>query len=116
MSKLTVEFAFEIGDEVYARGTTHNSGNRPVVFIVCERWAQQCPGGIQLHYKLGGLAGNILEMLLTHDEPPYKDKSDAEYAALERQIMASDAARTKAWAIDKPKEPDPPSEQLGCQV
>lgn len=76
MSTLSVEFAFEIGEFVYLKTADHFDGARPRKFIITEQIAERCPGGIQLHYRLGGLECNVLEICLTRDEPPYVPMTD----------------------------------------
>ena len=71
MSKIEVEFAFEIGDKVYTRTASHHAGRRPKAFIVYERLAQECHGGIQRLYKCYELEGYVPEIVLTREMPPY---------------------------------------------
>ena len=77
MSGFTVEFEFEIGDLVYTKGSQHTDGQRPRMFCISERIAQQCHGGIQQLYKLETIDGWHAEVVLTYDEPPYRPMSDA---------------------------------------
>lgn len=72
MSTLSAEMAFEIGDVVYFRTAEHRHGTRPKPFIVTGREIEECPGGIQKHYKLGGVSGTAHEMELTKEIPPYQ--------------------------------------------
>ena len=53
MSKLEVAFKFEVGDLVYATTSLEDMRNTlgsPRAMIIQERVAQQCSGGVQLHY------------------------------------------------------------------
>jgi len=77
MSSLTVEFKFQIGELVYVRGSMYGEGRRPRQFVILERIAQECPVGVQLQYKLHDVAGFMLEIALTRDEPPYRPETDA---------------------------------------
>ena len=71
MSSLTVEFAFEIGDLVYFKSATHDIGNTPVKFVVYERLAQECHGGVQRLYRVLGVKDWVPEIVLTSVLPPY---------------------------------------------
>jgi hypothetical protein len=75
MSGFQVDFAFEIGDLVYVRGSTHTQTTRPKAFVVYERIAQECHGGVQRLYKVFGLEGLVPEPVLTLDIPPFQRRS-----------------------------------------
>ena len=71
-------FKFEIGDVVIfksgladarvsaaiLRAVRIEFGRAPKPHVVTERLLQECPGGVQRHYKLGALAGFFLEVEL----------------------------------------------------
>lgn len=83
MSKIEVEFAFEIGDFVYFKSAPHFDWKNPRKFVVVERLAQQCHGGIQRMYRLGGLVDdasrtlmNVSETELSREKPPYEPISE----------------------------------------
>ena len=75
-SDLTVTFEFEIGELVYVKGASHHEGMRPKQFVVFERLAQQCHGGVQMQYHLFGYDGLVPETVITRDQPPFEPKSD----------------------------------------
>jgi len=87
MSKLEVEFEFEIGDIVFSKAAQHCSGHRPKPFIIYERIAEQCHGGVQRLYKVMGFEGFVPEVVLSRDEPEYRPAPEAEL---------KDAARIRA--------------------
>lgn len=77
-------FKFQIGQVLKVRGapseqafSAFGSGQQPTLYRVIERLAQQCPGGIQRHYKLVGFNANggmckawdELEIMLEPAEP-----------------------------------------------
>ena len=76
MSSLRAEFRFEIGDTVYFRAAMHNANNRPNQFIIYERLAQQCHGGIQQLYRMQPGMDFVAETLLTADEPEYRPATE----------------------------------------
>jgi len=87
MSKIESEFKFELGDMVYIRGSQHIAGCRPTHFVVCERIAQECHGGVQQFYKMLGWTGAVSEIALTVEEPAFRPQSDAELADRERTLL-----------------------------
>lgn len=88
MSGFEVDFEFEIGELVFVKSALHADGVRPKYFVIIERLAQQCSGGIQRLYKLAGEEGVVPEIALTRDEPPYRPPSDAEMTQRQRQRQA----------------------------
>jgi len=88
MSEITVNFEFELGDMVYFKSAQHSLGKRPLRFVVYERLAQQCHGGIQRLYKLGTITELVPEILLRNREPEYSKRCDAEIE--ERFAMMSE--------------------------
>jgi len=74
------EFKFEIGDVVYFKTAKNDCDGRPIKLMVLERIAQECPGGIQLQYKVMGssISAAFLEILLTKDCPPYEPNEERE--------------------------------------
>ncbi len=84
---MQIDFEFEIGDIVYFKTADHFAGQRPKQFIVVERIAQQCSGGIQLLYKIGAVTSVISEIELSREEPPYRQMSSDE--VLERDSVHS---------------------------
>jgi len=77
---LTVEFQFEIGDFVYFRSARNDREHVPSRYLVMERYAQQCHGGVQRLYKLDGdFAKLVPEICLTREEPAY-DSSRERYS------------------------------------
>ena len=93
MSRLIVDFAFEIGDVVFFKGSDHANGHRPKTFAIYERVAQQCCGGVQNLYRVHGIEGFTPEAMLTREEPPYRPMSDAELADRVRVIQTEIKAR-----------------------
>lgn len=95
MSGFTVDFEFDIGDLVFTKGSQHTEGNRPRLFCISERIAQQCHGGIQKLYKLETIDGWHAEVVLTKDEPPYRPMSDARmiehFAIMEQERKARES-------------------------
>jgi hypothetical protein len=71
MSQVTVDFEFEIGDLLYFRDAENSLDKHPRAFLVYERIAQECHGGIQRFYKLTGLPDATPEIALTKDAPKY---------------------------------------------
>ena len=68
---VTVEFAFNIGEVVWHRAAVAGGQYKPHAWIVIERHAVQCHGGVQKFYKLNDCAGPMVpELALTSDEPP----------------------------------------------
>lgn len=71
------EFKFKIGDLVYSRAGIHdckvgmriNSTRTPIATMISERVHQECPGGVQLHYKLDNGASHLEESLCGVDSP-----------------------------------------------
>ena len=100
---LTVEFAFDIGEMVYCKAAAHRRDSFPRRFIILERLAQQCPGGVQLHYKLNGVDGNHLEIALTRDKPPYETRPPEMIAEEIALADAMSAAQTKRYRREKEK-------------
>jgi hypothetical protein len=77
MSSLTVEFAFEIGNIVYFRSARHDSRNQPTRYLVFERGAFECHGGVQKMYRVDGFPDRwISEPCLTTEEPEYDTTRD----------------------------------------
>lgn len=71
-SELTVSFVYEIGDIVFFRASQHCAGSRPKPFLITERVAQECHGGVQQLYRMDGRPDLVSEVALSHDEPPYR--------------------------------------------
>ena len=109
MSSITAEFAFEIGDLVFFKGALHCDGHRPKQFCVYERIAQQCHGGIQMHYRLSGYTGDVPETVLTKDEPPYRphSKEEVEHNLEVKAAMraAADESFLREWKKFRPSDP-----------
>jgi hypothetical protein len=83
MSEITVSFEFEIGELVFFRDAAHCHGIRPKRFIIEERFAQQCHGGIQRLYRLHGYPRDsgylgVPEIVLSREEPAFIPVSQAE--------------------------------------
>ena len=78
MSKLEVEFKFEIGDIVFFRSAQHDKGNRPRPFCIVERLAQQCHADTQRLYVLACNSGFVPEVALSLEEPSYRPVTVAE--------------------------------------
>ena len=76
MSSITVDFKFEIEEVVYIKTALHAMDNRPNRYIVQERIAQQCHGGVQRMYKLVGMSEHLPELALTIKEPEYRPVGD----------------------------------------
>ncbi len=76
MSKIEVEFEFKIGQLVFFRDAQHTRSDRPMMFVIYERLAQQCHGGIQKLYKLSRYDGLFPEVVLTTEEPEYRPLCD----------------------------------------
>ena len=110
MSSITVEFEFEIGDLVFFKGAQHTAGHRPKQFVVYERIAQQCHGGVQKRYRVGGITELVVEPLLVRDEPPYRattqESIDDHIAAVHAEQAASEAAWAERLAARRKKETD----------
>lgn len=87
MSKLEVNFAFEIGDLVYIKSASHRMDCVPKRYVVYERIAQQCHGGVQLLYKITSFDGTFPEVVLTKELPAYEPISE-EALAEERELDA----------------------------
>lgn len=77
MPELRGETKFAVGDLVYFRTASHHNGTRPRRYVVTERYLQECAGGVQVLYRLGGLPERtdhlIRETELTAEMPPYSD-------------------------------------------
>lgn len=101
MSSITVEFQFEIGDFVYMKSAPHTMESVPNAFVVYERIAQQCHGGVQKHYKLGGRDNMIPETLLTRDRPPYQPRCQAYQDEREELLLSELRAQDKWLCIRK---------------
>lgn len=102
MSSITVEFEFEIGDLVYFKHAVHDETNKPRPLMICERIVQECPGGVQLQYKvLGDEYGTCLELTLTADEPEYRPYSDAKIDDMLKIADRKHEAERKRWDRDK---------------
>ena len=78
MSKIEVEFEFEIGQLVFFKGSQHTRSNRPKMFPIFERHAQECHGGIQKLYKLSFITELVPEVVLTTEEPQYRPACEEE--------------------------------------
>ncbi len=74
---LSAIFAFEIGDFVYFKTAEHNERQAPQKHMVMERHIQECHGGVQTLYSIGGISGLVPSIALTAKKPPY-EKSEAE--------------------------------------
>lgn len=79
MSGINVEFKFEIGGMVYFRGSIHDFDHRPNQFVIAERSAHECHGGLQRLYKLVNYRDPVPEIALSREEPSYQPASDAAY-------------------------------------
>lgn len=93
MSRMVVDFEFEIGQIVFFKSANHANGFRPATFAIYERVAQQCHGGIQCLYRLSGIEGLTPEPMLTRKEPEYRPMSEAELSDRVRVIQAQIKAR-----------------------
>jgi hypothetical protein len=109
VSELKAEMKFEIGDIVYFAATQHTDSCRPRRFVVYERFAQECHGGIQKLYRVGGEANMVSEPLLTSVEPEYRPRSPeaiASQIADELQLSAArDKVSDKRWEAMKQTKP-----------
>ena len=96
MSGFTVEFAFELGQQVFFRDAPHDVDQTPRAFTVYERVAQECHGGVQRLYKLmvgEGRSELYPEILLCAEMPPLQPLSDAKIEERHR----IEAARRARW-------------------
>lgn len=100
MSTLTADFLFEIGDTVFFSSAQHAAGHRPKQFVIYERLAQECHGGIQRLYRLGGVDMNVPEVLLVRDEPAYRPMSQAEHDENLKVIRAKNRVSSEElWGL-----------------
>lgn len=110
-----MEWKYQIGDVLTHRLYLAD----PVVegaprFLVLERMAQECPGGVQLHYLVRGTSEEQAliaqpDRLLEHELVPY-----AEYALASRQSRDDRLTRVEALSLIRDKldrKPAPPSEE-----
>lgn len=86
-------FKFSIGDAVFIKSALHTAGNRPKQFVVYEQLAQRCDGGIQFLYKLVGWQGDLPEIALTAEEPPYRPESLELFADRKRIALCDGETR-----------------------
>ena len=88
-------FQFSIGEQVYFKVALHDSERKPKRFIILERVLQQCSGGIQFFYVLGGpTQGNfkVSEVEITKEEPSYKPMQRKEI--LDSYMMGTNVPKT----------------------
>jgi hypothetical protein len=97
MSKVSVEFQFEIGELVYFKAAAHNSSHRPRRFVIYERHVQECSGGVQKLYRLDGCDRLAVEIVLTTKEPPYRPISEEEIAQRIELVRAETVAQRWAY-------------------
>lgn len=95
MSKIEVQFEFELGDLVYFRGSANDGGQRPTAFVIVEQIAQKCSGGVQQLYKLSGETSYHSELALTKDEPPYRPMPEGAIHDRQRVVEAERQGYTK---------------------
>lgn len=103
MSKIEVEFAFELGQIVYVRSSLHTHNVSPTRYVIAERIAQECHGGVQRLYKIYGRDDFVPEIVLTSEEPAFRPVSDEEIADMLRRQDAEwqeMKRRTKAMTRD----------------
>lgn len=78
MSSITVDFEFEIGDIVYFKDHDHDATRIPYKYVVFERIAQECHGGVQRLYRLCGHGVDMVTMwpavVLTKDKPAFEPR------------------------------------------
>lgn len=99
MSSITVQFQFEIGDIVYFRQSPNNMDNIPNRFLVTERLAQQCHGGIQMLYRLHDRDALIPEVAIRGDCPPFQPDSDERVAERQRLLRAEHEVIKGPWMV-----------------
>ncbi len=113
MSRIEVWFIFEIGELVYFRGAPHNLRNIPQQFVVSERIAHECHGGIQRFYRLVGVPDLVPELGLSRITPPYQRRDPSARA---EEVVDEKAQRTP-WHVgfsyqgsssEEPKTPQAP--------
>lgn len=102
------EFKFKIGDLVYMKcgindclvGLRVNTPKMPITFMVCERVSQECPGGVQLHYKLDQGESVLEETLVSATDPSLDDLFDrlAAYIASDRRERSREAIKRASGA------------------
>lgn len=101
MKTLSVIFDFEIGEMVYFKAARHTMEGFPRRYMIVERIAQQCPGGVQLQYRLGDWDGRHLtnEIELSRDMPPY-ERSLPERRQEARDLRAAEQEESsKHWKM-----------------
>jgi len=102
-------FKFNLGDFVQPKildGTTNINRKMQIV----ERMVQECPGGIQLHYKCrcAGMIGGVVDFLEIEIEP-FEETDDEAWFETEMALRAA-KRRAAREAVAKTEEPaDPPS-------
>lgn len=107
MSAITVEFRFALGVSVYFKHAAHDRACRPNQFVVVERIAQECAGGLQKLYRFSGDTNTYSEIALTVEEPPYRPMTKAH---LQERLRIISAERQATWRDMQP-EAKPEGEQ-----
>ena len=113
MDQFTTNFQFEIGELVYMKTARHDAENTPRKFMIIERLAQQCPNGVQLHYKLQPPmeSPKVLELCISREMPAYEPVDKAKYEeALQAEYdmtRVSREAMEKMWNKYTPSEDAP---------
>ena len=80
-------FQFKVGDIVYTKCANNNAHAVPNKFIITERHLNQCSGGIQFSYTIGGVLKSfkVQEIELCKEPPPYEKMSKDRF--MESSIM-----------------------------
>lgn len=94
MTVLNVEFSYEIGERVFIRTASHRDGLVPRQFLITERVARQCSGGVQLFYTLFDVDDEVPEIALTRNMPEYLPLSEGAIQDIRR---SSEARREVGW-------------------
>lgn len=106
MSKIEVEFEFELGDLVFLRGAQHIQQSRPKRYVIYERMASECHGGCQRLYKVLGWSEPLPEILLTKTEPPYQPEAEEYLAERQRIIELEQQATMRGYRSHREKPKD----------
>lgn len=85
MSSVTVDFDFEIGDEVYLKTARSSFRETPSAVMIIERVAQECHGGVQRLYQLFGYDNLVPELVLTKQQPPFQTPTTEQWEAITKE-------------------------------
>jgi hypothetical protein len=117
-----MEFKYQVGDRIFMKTAVDDSLmwsrsgilRLPKSFMILERRSQECPGGVQLHYKLSDIEPrqSVLEIEIggLFDELDIQQFGDAAEAYKNKQQDANDeryeqrASARRAAKESKPKE------------